>query len=260
MPQITILFITLVLFVSPAFAYECEGSYQNASYGLIHTEKAMEANNTTHLKEFALRAKIALEKVRETTQKCGCTDANYASYDAVENLEKALEKEKFEDVRFLVSRAKALSKEALVALDKCNANQSFANFNEEEENLLEMEKKLLEQQQQLLAKQQELAAQIEQQKSLQQQIQKDRELMLEAQKALQITAESNLEEIAQLINNFTDAMDCTEAAPLTKESFKRNTEDLALESLGRTKAFYIEKAQEMANTLINRLNKCDTND
>ncbi|MEP2936173.1 MAG: hypothetical protein ABJM06_12805 [Gilvibacter sp.] len=253
----TLLCTALVLLVSTTFASECEDSYQNASYGLIHVKKALDANNSTHLKEFALRSKIALEKVQAATEKCGCVDANYASYDAIENLEKALEKEKFEDIRFRVSKAKAFAKATLVALDVCNAKRSFLDYDNEEENLIELEEQLLAQQQQLLVQQQQLAAQIEEQKLLQKKVQKDRELMLTAQKKLQITAEANLEEMELLIIKFTEAMGCLETTPLTKESFKRNTQDLSLESLGRTKAFYIEKAQEMANTLVNRLSKCD---
>lgn len=247
----------LVLFVSTSFASECEDSYQNASYGLIHVKKALEANNTTHLKEYALRSKIALEKVLAATEKCGCIDANYASYDAIENLEKALEKETFEDVRFRVSKAKSLAKATLIALDECNAKRSFLDYDQEEENLLEQEQQLLEKQKELLAQQQQLADKIKEQKLLQEKIQKDRETMLKSQKELQLAAEANLEQMEQIILSFTEAMGCQETTSLTQESYKRNTEDLSQETLGRTKAFYIEKAQEMANTLVNRLSKCD---
>ena len=258
MPKTTLLFTALVLLISPTFASEdCEESYQNASYGLIHVKKALEANNATHLKEYALRSKIALEKVLTATEKCGCTDANDASYNALENLDKALAKDEFETIRFRVSKAKSFAQATLVALDVCNAKRSYLDYEEEEEDLIEMEKQLLEQQQQLLAKQQQLAAQIEQQKALQKKIQQEREQMLNAQKELQLTAEDNLAQMEFLIQSFTEAMGCQETTPLTQESFKRNTEDLSLESLGRTKAFYIEKAQEMANALINRLSKCD---
>lgn len=258
MLKTTLFFAALVLLISPTFAKEeCEESYQNASYGLIHAKKALEANNSTHLKEYALRSKTALEKVLTATEKCGCTDANDASYNALQNLDKALEKDEFEAIRYRVSKAKSFAKATLVALDICNAQRSYLDYEDEEEDLIEMEKQLLEQQQQLLEKQQQLAAQIEEQKALQKKIQQERELMLKAQKELQITAESNLEQMEFLIQSFTEAMGCEETTPLTQESFRRNTADLSLESLGRTKAFYIEKAQEMANTMINRLSKCD---
>lgn len=260
MLKTTMLCIALVLLTSTSFASECEESYQNATYGLIHVKKALEANNVDHLKEYALRSKTALEKVLAATEKCGCVEANYASYDALENLEKALAKDKFETIRFRVSKAKTFTTETLKALDVCNAKRSFLDYEDEEENLVELEKQLLEQQQQLLAKQQELAAQIEQQKALQKKVQQERELMLKTQKELQITAEANLEQMELLLKSFAEAMGCQETAPLTQESFRRNTEDLSLESLGRTKAFYIEKAQEMANTLVNRLSKCEIED
>lgn len=258
MLKTTLFFAALVLLISPTFAKEeCKESYQNASYGLIHVKKALEANNATHLKEYALRSKIALEKVLAATEKCGCVDANDASYNALQNLDKALDKDEFEAIRYRVSKAKTFAKATLVALDVCDAKRSYLDYEDQEEDLVEMEKQLLEQQQQLLAKQQQLAAQIEEQKALQKKIQQERELMLKTQKELQLTAESNLEQMEYLIQSFTKAMGCKETTPLTGESYKRNPEDLSLESLSRTKAFYIEKAQEMANTLINRLSKCD---
>lgn len=253
----TILCSALILFVSTAFASGCEDSYQNASYGLQHVKKALEANNTTHLKAYAVRSKAALEKVLAATKACGCIDANYATYDALDNLDRALEKDKFEDIRFLVSKTKSLTRDTLVALDLCNAKKSGVDYESEEENLIQREKQLREQQQQLIAQQQELEAQIAEQKALQKKIQEEREAMLKAQKELQLTAEDNLGQMEQVISSFLDSMGCLETAPLTSESYKRNTAELTLESLGKTKAFYIEKAQEMASTLVNRLSKCE---
>lgn len=258
MLKTTLLFAALFLLISPTFAKEdCEDSYQDASYGLIHAKKALEANNATHLKEYALRSKSAIEKVVEATENCGCTDANNASYNALQNLDQALEKEEFEAIRFRVSKAKTFAKATLVALDVCSAKRSYDDYENQEEDLIEMEKQLLEQQQELLAKQQELAAQIEEQKALQKKLQQERELLLKTQKELQLTAEANLEQMEMIFQSFTAAMGCEETTSLTQESYRRNTEDLSLESLGQTKAFYIEKAQEMANTLINRLSLCD---
>ncbi|MEL6809810.1 MAG: hypothetical protein AAFP76_00555 [Bacteroidota bacterium] len=253
----TTLFAAFALLLHPKEDSDCHEAYQDATYGFQHAETAMESNNLAQLKEYAERSEIAIKKVMTATEKCGCTDANYASYDALENLDKALEKEKFESVRMFVNRAKTNAKEIIIALDVCNSKDPAIILKENESDLLAQEQELLEQQQQLLAQQKKLEMQLKEQKELQKQISQQKEQILAQQKLLKADAESSLKELETLMNRFTSAMGYEGTTPLTQEPFERTVEDLESESLKATKLFYLNKAREMANNLLNTLDRCE---
>lgn len=251
------LFTVFALLLSPVFATECEVAYQDATYGFQHAETAMEANNIEHLKEYALRSKTAIEKVLRSTEKCGCVAANNSSYDALENLNKALDKDTFEGVRLFVNRAKSNAKAVIIALDQCSANDLSFAMKENEGNLIAQEKQLLEQQKKLLEQQQKLEIQIKEQKLLQEQLKLQKETMFASQKKVRLAAEVTLKDLESLINEFTKTMGCLDQQPLTEEPFVRTTAELEVETLKATKIFYAEKAKEMASTLLNRLSSCE---
>jgi len=253
--------ITLIAFfalISAAtYAAECEVAYQDATYGYQHAETAMEANNVKQLKQYANRSKIAIQKVLLSTEKCGCQDANNASYDALDNLDKALEKVKFEAVRLFVNRAKTNAKNIIIALDVCSATDPSFALKEAEGNIIAQEKILLEQQQKLLEQQQKLQAQIKEQQRMQQEIAAQKEEMLVLQKQVRLTSEQDLTQLEMLINNFTQTMGCKDTQPLTESSYLKSESELGLETLEATKIFYAEKAKEMASNLLNRLSSCE---
>ncbi len=251
------LLTAFVVFLSPVSATECEVAYLDATYGYQHAETAMEANNIEQLKQYALRSKIAIEKVLRSTEKCGCEAANSSSYDALENLDKALVKITFEAVRLFVNRAKSNAKEVIIALDKCSAHDPSFALKENEGNLLAQEKLLKEQQRRLLEQQQKLEAQMKEQKKLQEELTMQKEVMLATQKQVRIASEVSLKDLESLINDFTRTMGCEDEKPLTEEPYVRTMEQLELETLKATKIFYAEKAKEMASTLLNRLSSCE---
>lgn len=253
----TTLLAGCILLSSPLIATECEVAYQDASYGFQHAETAMEANNIEQLKQYANRSKVAIAKVLRSTETCGCQEANTASYDALENLDKALNKGTFESVRFYVNRAKTHAKNILIALDSCSANDASYALLQEEEDLLAQEKALKEQQQKLLEQQQKLKDQLEAQRLLQAEIKLQKQDMMSLQKEVRSVSESTLSEMQVLINDFTEIMGCKDASALTDASFERKLEELEQESLKATKIFYAEKAKEMANNLLNRLESCE---
>ncbi|MEM7186833.1 MAG: hypothetical protein AAF466_09255 [Bacteroidota bacterium] len=257
MKKITTLVSILFFSVCAVHAVECEVAYQDATYGYQHAETAMEANNVTQLKQYADRSMIAIKKVLLSTEKCGCQAASDASYDALENLEKALEKEKFEAVRLFVNRAKANAKDVIIALDNCSANDPDFSLKESEGNLLAQEKELLERQQQLLEQQRQLEARIKEQQRLQTEVKLQKEAMFAQQKELRASSEVTLKELEALINEFTKSMGCKDEEPLTEETYQRTLEDLQEETLTATKVFYADKAKEMANNLLNRLSSCE---
>jgi hypothetical protein len=254
----TITLVSLLFYcIGSLHAVECEVAYQDATYGYQHAETAMEANNVTQLKQYANRSMIAIKKVLVSTEKCGCYAANEASYDALENLTKALDKEKFEAVRLFVQRAKANAKDIIIALDNCSVHDLSFALKESEGNLIAQEKQLLEQKQRLLEQQRELEARLNEQKKLQQEVQLQKEQMFAQQQDLRSNSEVTLKELEHLINEFTKSMGCKDEAPLTETPYERTLEDLEAETLTATKIFYAEKAKEMANTMLNRLSSCE---
>ncbi|AVI50955.1 hypothetical protein C5O00_07095 [Pukyongia salina] len=253
--------ITLLLLLGFCSIYgnamRCGDAYQNATYAVEHSEKALASNNLEHLKQYSLRAQEAVEKVFAATENCGCTEANNASYDTLDYLSKALEKDKFEVSRFYVKSALSSIKSILISLDLCNEPDPTYSLIVDENNLITQEQELLAQQEQLLRKQKALEAQLKAQKELQAKLQREKEIKLSEQKRIKFEAEANLLEMETAINRFIRLMDCDRVEPLTEKSYTRTLEQLEVESVHATRTFYSIKAREMADQLIAVLAGCD---
>jgi hypothetical protein len=253
----TLLLLFLLLVTIQSFAMRCGDAYQNATYAVEHTEKALSSNNLEHLKQYALRAKEAVEKVFSDTEICGCTEANNASYDTLDHLDKALNKEKFEVSRFYAKSALSSIKSILISLDLCNEPDPTYTLLVDENNLVTQEQELLAQQQQLLQKQKLLEAQLKAQKEMQQQLQREKERKLSEQKKLKFEAEGSLLELETSINRFIRIMGCDQYEPISSEDYTRTLEQLEVESIKATKTFYSMKVREMADRLIAVLAGCN---
>ena len=251
------IFISFFLSFVPNNSTECHLAYQDATYGFQHAESAMEANNIEHLKEFAKRSKIAIEKVLISTEKCGCIEANNASYEALENLNKALEKEKFETTRLFVNRAKKNAHSIIIALDICSVENPEFILIENVDNLIEQEQLLVEQQKRLMERQKKLDEQMKRQKKLKEELKIQKETMLREQKMIKADAEVSLQQLESAILSFKKTIGCEETVSLTEDPFERTFLDLESESLQATKIFYASKAREMINNLLNALDDCD---
>lgn len=253
------LLLLLMLFGGKLMALTdpCGTAYQDASYGIEHTEKALQSNNSEHLKLYARRAKEALEKVFEQTERCGCEEASNSSYDALGDLDKAIEKDKFEVSRFYVKSALGNTRSVLISLDLCNEPDPSYDLVVDENNLIGQEEQLLQQQQELLKKQKALEAQLKAQREMQAKLRLEKEKKMKAQIAYKTEAEANLLDLESAINRFIRMSNCSEAEPLNYESYVRSVEQLELESLNATKVFYTQKAREMADKLIMVLAACN---
>ncbi len=252
----TLIAATLML-SSPNPDSNCQVAYQDATYGFHHAETAMEANNLDHLRQYAKKSKASIEKVFQSTVQCGCLDANNASLDALENLEKALTRDTFEATRLFVSRAKKNTKDIFVALDICSSTDPNTVLRDTQNDLLAKELALKEQQKKLREEQKKLELQMKQQMELQQELARKKTEMFEAQKAIKIEAESTLSQLEGILLDFTGAMGCPETPKLTEQPYMRSLSDLEGESLQATKIYYANKAREMANNLLNILDECE---
>ncbi len=256
MKKITLLTFLLVLSTAFVHAEECGTAYQDATYALEHTEKALQSNNIEHLKQYSRRALEAIEKVYTATEGCMCTEANNSSYDAKEHLSKALEKSKFEVSRFYVKSALSSIKSILISLDLCNEPDPTYDLVVDENNLISQEQELLAQQQALLQKQKALEAQLKAQKELQARISREKEIKLAEQKKIKYEAETNLLELESVINRIVRIADCGNTEPM-KIEYTRTLEELEVESVNATKTYYTQKAREMADQLIFILANCN---
>ena len=250
---ITLLTIFLFSFV-PKPEDSCDNAYQSATYAYQHLKKSLTWTSIDGLKLSAKKAISAMKKVQSSTEICGCKDAYNLSYDALEKLKKSLEKEEFESSRYLLSKANVDAKEVLLLLDACRDDPMY-DLKSEEKSLVQQEQALLEQQQRLLEEQKKLENRILEQQQRQQQIAEQKASKLVAQKDLKAKAESNLKQLESLITELAENMDCQQDFSPPKD-YIRSIDELEIESLEATQAFYITKAREIAYTLLNNLETC----
>lgn len=250
------LFMFVCLGIFPNGKDACSTAHQEATYSFQHTKKALEGHNVALLKLSAKRAIESIERVKNTTEECGCTDANNASYDALDNLSKAMEKAEFEASRFYVNRAHKNSKQIIEFLEVCEQTGLSSSFKAEEEDLQLQERQLLEEQKRLKEQQLALQRQMEQQLKLQEEIQLKKEAELTQQVQLKEIAEKSLQDFESVIADLTRGMDCPKVYNM-KQNYKKAVAALEKESLLATKQFYADKARELALQLINTLDACE---
>ena len=78
----------------------CEKAYSKASYALLHTQKALKANNFDHQMYFAERANEAFSEAQELLKGCGCEAADQAVYEGEQNTKNAISPDKWETGRY----------------------------------------------------------------------------------------------------------------------------------------------------------------
>lgn len=252
----TLMVAALSLFVSKDVS-DCEMAYQDATSGYQHLKKSMQANNLDHIKQYVDRAKSSLEKANVTLKSCGCTEAENASFNTLEQLEKALEKETFERSRYHVSKAKVSAQLIITSLDVCGENGLLSTINEEEETLLSQEEELLAQQQRLLDQQKKIEEQIQKQKQLQQRLSNEKKQKLAQQLAIKQAAETSLSELKSAMMSVTKSLECNTINYGNLDSFYRTEEVLETETVQATRLFYAKKTEEMVQLLLNTLEDCE---
>ena len=134
---------------------KCSEANSEIKYAYSNVKHSYEANNISHLKEYAFKSLEAFKRAEAKLKECGCEVSFNHAFDAMELLEKVDPAESYEDGRFFVKRARDLAKECIIELDKCTAE------NQEDNSLLLLQdaQKELEQQQ-LLLKQREKEIQL----------------------------------------------------------------------------------------------------
>lgn len=252
-----LILLAVALFAVNSYGQDrCNLANQSATNAFQQTKKSLEAYNISLMKLSVKRAISIFDELKVDTQKCGCKDANNSSYDALDNLSKAMEKEEFEDSRFYVSRAHRNAQDIISYLEVCQQKGNTFTI-DQEEDLASQRRQLLEQQKRLEEQQRQLEQEMKRQKLLQDEILEKKQQELEAQSMLKSDSEKALDEMETAIRQIIKSMGCENARPLVLESYKRTLEELEEETLEATKSYYAFKAKELAHNLINSLDACD---
>lgn len=140
---------------------DCSGAQSYIVYALSNSKAALEANNLTHAKYYAAKAKESFERVQATLNNCPCDEVDDFVYDAIAYLAKAESAEKKEQAYYLAQKGKELALATIEKLDACtmgSGNVSFTTNNETDElsSIAKQQEQLKLQQLALEQKQEEL--------------------------------------------------------------------------------------------------------
>jgi len=100
---------------------DCSSAQAHIVYALSHSESALDANNVTHAKHFAKKAKEAFERVQVSLKDCHCDEVDDYVYNAIEYLSKAKTAEKLDDAYYYANKGKSLAETSIEKLDICTS-------------------------------------------------------------------------------------------------------------------------------------------
>lgn len=213
-----------------------------------HVKDAYNSNNISHLKYYANRSLESFKLSKKTLKGCGCETALNLTNKSIDLLAKVEHVETFEDGRFFVKRARDLSKESVIEIDKC----AYNNDSVEIETNGNTELSELQNEQLALKKQQEAlkleAAKIE------------NKLALQEEKALILKKEqlvvSYKSAVASNIKTYNDALKICDCNHETLKDTNA-TIDLGTKSIEAIKKHYIDTLKTLASNYLSQLSLCD---
>ncbi|NNC50768.1 MAG: hypothetical protein HKO01_09560 [Flaviramulus sp.] len=144
------LFILLItsFFINAQSNCDDANSYLVNAYS--HVKDAYDSNNISHLKYYANRSLESFKLSKKTLTTCGCETALKLANKSFELLAKVEDVETYEDGRFYVKRARDISKECVIEIDKCASKSNNLSSENTELSDLQNEQLLLHQQQEAL--------------------------------------------------------------------------------------------------------------
>lgn len=228
---------------------DCSGAQAYIVYALSNTKSALEANNITHAKHFAEKAKESFENVQASLESCQCEDINDLVYNAINYLSKAKPAKKIEDAYYYANKGNQLAKAIIEKLDTCTAVTkdaiSTVQINKTDEiSSISYEQEQLKQQQLVLEQKQ---AKLKQKLKLK----KEQELTLKKEELIskmEFTIQNN-------INTFNEALSaCDCNTKILNPSI--NSEDLFIQSFEGIRLFFIDTIQGLSSNYMLKLSDC----
>lgn len=228
----------------------------DANYYLVsaysHVKDAYDSRNISHLKYYANRSIEAIRLSKKALIKCDCDTALKLANDAAELLIKVEDTETWEDGRFYVNRARNISKQSVIEIDKCSVNtnndssKTFTDSvntsnNNELDNLKNEQLKLKQQQDDLKQKEEEIKRKLA--------LQKEKQLQLEKE-TLVLSFKSAITKQIKTYNETLNASGCKykSITPIRSFEDKPDIKDL--------KKHYLNYLKALALNYTNQLNAC----
>ena len=215
-----------------------------------HVKDAYESNNLSHLKYYANRSLESFKLSKNTLNDCDCETALKLANKSVELLAKVDYTETFEDGRFYVKRARDLSKESVIEIDKCsysNGSVETERFNNHKSNelsdLQNEQLKLKQQQEALKLKENQIKEKLAQQNK----------------KALKLKIEqliiSYKTAIASNTKTFNDTLKICDCRHKTIKGIE-SSQDLTTMNIEAIKMHYNNELKTLASNYLEQLNLC----
>lgn len=237
-----------LLFVLTIFTIKAQSNCDDANSYIVnaysHVKDAYEANNMSHLKYYANRSLESFKLSKKSLENCGCQTALALANKSLDLLAKVDDVETYEDGRFYVKRARDLSKECMIAVDKCSiANNTNTSENIELSNL---------QNEQLNSKQKQGALKLKQEKIKAQMAEpREKELKLKKEQLI-ISYKNAISENVKIYNQTLKVCNCSHS-PL---SHTNTTEDLSMRSVEDIKLHYNNHLKVLIYNYLTELNSC----
>jgi len=116
-----LLFVSTLLFLSFSKSDVCETMYNNATFGVMHSKKALNARNFDDQRYFAKKALAAYERVLENLENCGCNNLTEKVEVAIEHLEIAIDPYDWDKGRYYSKRVYLNSLDLVSEMDELTA-------------------------------------------------------------------------------------------------------------------------------------------
>ncbi len=228
---------------------DCSSAQAYIVYALSHSESALEANNVTHAKHFANKAKEAFESVQASLKDCKCDQVDDFVYEAINYLAKAKTAEKIEDAYFYANKGKKLAEATIENLDLCTVITEDAiaavpldDTDDELSSIAYQQEQLKQQQLALEQKQAELKQKLAQKK--------DQEMSLQKE-ALILKMEATVENTIRTFNDVLSACDYNgemlTASANHADLLTQSIEDIRVSFIGTIKSLSADYALKLAN-------------
>ncbi len=243
-----IFFITIVCFSVKAQT-NCDDANSYLVNAYSHVKDAYDSNNISHLKYYANRSLESFKLSKKNLIDCDCQTVIVLSDKAIDLLAKVENAETFEDGRFFVKRAREISKESVIEIDKCSASTTTATYKNTDENdaltnLKNEQLKLKQQQEALKLKEAEIKKKLAEQNDKELRLKKE-QLILSYKKTIALNIKT--------YNETLKSYDCNFEPIKSVDTLNNLTE----ESIDSIKKYYLNEIKALASNYLSQLNSCD---
>lgn len=234
--------------IASSFAVNAQSNCDEANSYLVsaysHVKDAYDSNNISHLKYYANRSVESFKLSKKTLNNCGCETALNLADKGIDLLVKVEEVETFEDGRFYVKRARDISKESVIEIDKCYvATNNDSTKSDELSDLQTEQLKLKQQQEALKLKEAEIKKKLAEQNEKEEKLKKE-QLMLSYKSAIALNIKT--------YNETLKVCNCNH------EAIKNNivSKDLTTVSIDEIKTYYLKNLKDITSVYLNTLSTC----